>query len=118
MSALKQAIADADDIEQEILYVKQWDVEIGVRSMDGNARADLIENYADENGRISFRKMYPELLILCTFDPSTGEPVFEDTEADRQLILSKSGAALEAVAKKAMTMSGLDKESEEAVGKS
>lgn len=118
MSALKQAIADAKDIEQETLYVPLWDVTIGVRSMDGNARANLIENFADENGRMSFRRLYPELLIQCTFDPDTGAAVFEDTEADRQLILSKSGAALEFVAKKAMEMSGLDAKSEEAAGKS
>lgn len=118
MSALKQAIADAEDIKQEVIHVDLWGVDIGVRTMDGNARADLIENNSDENGRMSFRALYPELLILCTFDPTTGEPVFEDTEADRQIILSKSGAALEQVARKAMEMSGLDEKSEEKVGKS
>ena len=118
MSALKQAIADANDIESEVIFVPQWDVEIGVRTMDGNSRAQLLENYADEDGKVSFRNLYPELLILCTFDPETGEPVFEDTDADRQLILSKSGKALEVVAKKAMEMSGLDEKAEERAGKS
>lgn len=118
MSALKQAIAAANDIEQEEFYVEAWDVTVGVRSMDGNARANLIENFSDADGRMQFRKLYPELLIQCLFDPATGEPVFEDTEADRQLIMSKSGAALDAVAKKAMEMSGLDAKAEERAGKS
>ncbi len=118
MSALKQAIAEAKDIEQETLHVDLWGVDIGVRSMDGHARASLIENMADENGNMSFRQMYPELLILCTFDPATGLPIFEDTDEDRDLILSKSGLALETVARKAMEMSGLGEKSEEKVGKS
>ncbi len=118
MSALKQAIASAEDLDQEVLPVPEWDVEIGIRSMDGNARATLLENFADEDGKVSFRNLYPELLILCTFDPTTGEPVFEDTDADRQLILSKSGRVLEKVARKAMQMSGLDEKAEERAGKS
>lgn len=118
MSVLKQAIAEAQDIAQEKLFVPEWGVELGVRSMDGNARANLIENSADENGRMQFRAMYPELIINCVFDPSTGEPVFEDTDADRALLLSKSGGALEKVARKAMELSGLDEKSEEKVGKS
>ena len=118
MSALKQAIAAASDLTSEELYVDLWDVTIGVRSMDGNARANLIENFSDEDGKMSFRKLYPELLIQCTFDPEDGAPVFEDTEADRQLIMSKSGAALEQVARKAMEMSGLDTKAEERSGKS
>jgi hypothetical protein len=118
VSALKQAIADANDITSEEMYVSAWDVTVGIRSMDGNARANLVENFTDENGRMSFRRLYPELLIQCVFDPNTGEPVFDDTEEDRQLILSKSGAVLEEVAKKAMEMSGLDAKAEERVGKS
>lgn len=118
MSVLKQAIADAKDIVSETIYVELWDVTLGVRSMDGNARANLIENFTGEDGKMSFRKLYPELLILCTFDPDTGEPVFEDTPADRQLILSKAGAALEQVATKAMDMSGLSGAAETKVGKS
>lgn len=118
MSALKQAIRDAVDIEEEVIFVPQWDVEIGIRSMDGNARAAMIENVADETGRMSFRAMYPELLILCTFDPATKEPVFEDTPEDRDIILGKNGAALEIVARKAMEMSGLSESAETKAGKS
>lgn len=118
MSALRQAIADVNDIEQETLYVPLWDVTIGVRSMDGNSRANLIESFTETNGTMSFRRLYPELLILCTFDPADGSAIFEDTDADRQLILSKSGAALEQVARKAMEMSGLDAKAEERAGKS
>lgn len=123
MSVLKQAIADAKDIEHETIFVDQWNVEIGVHSMDGNDRARLLETYADEDGKVSFRNLYPELLILCTYDPDPEsetymQPVFEDTDADRALILSKSGKALEVVARKAMEMSGLDEKAEERAGKS
>ena len=118
VSALKQAIADADDIEKVELFVEQWNVTIGIKSMDGHARARLIEQFADSDGKVSFSKLYPELLIQCTFDPDSGAPVFEDTPADRDLILSKSGNALDAVAKKAMEMSGLDEKAEERAGKS
>lgn len=117
VSVLKQAIADAEDIEKEELFVDQWNVTIGVKSMDGHARARIIEQFADADGTVSFAKLYPELLIQCTYDPDTGLPVFEDTAADRELILSKSGNALDAVAKKAMEMSGLDAKAEERVGK-
>lgn len=118
MSALKQAIAEANDIERVELFVEQWNVTIGVQSMSGADRAKVIANYSDEDGKVSFDRLYPELLIRCTYDPESGEPVFEDTDADRQLILSKNGRALETVARKAMEMSGLDEKAEERAGKS
>jgi hypothetical protein len=116
VSALKQAIADAEDELSEDVFVPEWNVTLQVRSLSGHARASIVEQLQGADGA-SFSTFYPELVIESTYDPDTGEKVFNNDEADRNLILSKNAKALDRVAKKAMQMSGLAEESEGEVGK-
>lgn len=117
MSALKQAIAEVNDETSEDVFVPEWDVTLQVRSLTGQARANIVQNLAERGESASFMALYPELIIQTVYDPDTGALVFEDTEADRALILSKNATALERVAKVSLRMSGLAQESEEEVGK-
>jgi hypothetical protein len=117
VSALKQAIADAADIDAEDVFVKQWGVTVQVRSLTGHERSAIVTRLQEAGGASNFGMLYPELLIHSVYDPDTGALVFEDTDVDRDLILGKNASALEQVAKVALRLSGLTEEAEEEVGK-
>lgn len=105
MGSLRDRILGASDIRRESVRVPEWDVVVEVRGLTGSQRAKLMKNGFDARGGADFEKLYPELLIASTFDPETGEQVF--SEADRESLNGKSGAALERVAQAAMRISGL-----------
>ena len=54
---------------------------------------------------MNFAKMMPDIVIMCTYDPETGEQVFN--ESDREALMLKSGAALDMIVNTAMRISGL-----------
>jgi hypothetical protein len=106
VSKLREQILNAKDIKSEKVNVDEWGVAVEVRGMTGKSRADLMNNSMKDNGKMDFEKLYPELLISCTYDPDTGDRVFQ--QADRDALNNKSSGALEKVAKVAMKLSGLD----------
>lgn len=113
---LRKAIANANDIETEVVDVPQWGVKVGVRGMSAGERADFLTSFTDpETGTIDYKGMYPNLLISTVVDPETGDNVF--TRDDFDLINSKSGAAVELVGKVAQRLSGMSADAEEEVGK-
>jgi hypothetical protein len=59
--------------------------------------------------------MMPELVISCTFDPETGEQVFDETDLPN--IMSKSGAALDKITTIAMRLSGFGADAIDEAGK-
>lgn len=111
MASLRERILSASDIRRETVQVPEWGVAVEVRGLTGAQRAKLMKNGFDARGTADFEKLYPELLIVSSFDPQTGEPVF--TEADRDALNAKSGSALERVAQAAMRLSGLSPEAAE-----
>jgi len=105
LANLREKILGASDIRREQVHVPEWDVEVEVRGLTGAQRARLMKTSLDSKGAVDFEKMFPELLITSTFEPGTGQPVF--TEADRDALGGKSGAALDRIAQAAMRLSGL-----------
>jgi len=101
---LRDKILAKDDMKKEIVFIKEWDVSVGVQSMTGLQRAEVL-NIATSDGRIVHEKLHPELLIRCLFDPETGEQLF--TDADRGSIMSKNASAIELLVSTAMNVSGL-----------
>lgn len=115
MANLRDRILSASDIRRESVRVPEWDVDVEVRGLTGSQRARLMKNGFDARGGVDFERLYPELIIASTFDPETGQQVF--SEADRDSLNGKSGAALEKVAQAAMRLSGLNPEAPEAAEK-
>lgn len=105
MSNIREQILGAKDIRSETVAVPDWGVTVEIRGLTGTQRARLMKNGFDARGTVDFERLYPELIIASTFDPATGQPVFE--EADREALNAKSGAALEQLAQAAMRISGL-----------
>ena len=104
MSTLRERILSASDIQEEIVDVPEWGVQVLVRGMTGAQRAAYLEAAAP-GGRANIANAYALLVITCALDPATRQPIFE--MADRDALMAKSGRALERIAMAAMRLSGL-----------
>lgn len=113
--SLRDRIFAVDDASRELVQIPEWNLEVEVRGMSGAARAALTEESVSNNGRMNLKKMMPEIVIGCTFDPETGEQVFSSEDAEA--IMSKSGAALERITSVAMRLSGFGSEAVDEAGK-
>ncbi len=113
--SIREQIINAEDIEHEIIEVPVWGVSIEVRSMTGRARTRLIKTATDNDGQLDMETLYPDMVILCSFDPESGEQIF--SQDDRDLLLSKSAGPLELIALAAMRISGMTPDAIDVAGK-
>ena len=106
--SLRDTILQSDDLEESTMTIPEWgDATITVKAMTGRQRMKLVEQTQAKN-RENF---YADILIALTFDPETGEPVFDP--ADRDTLSGKSGAVLERLAEEAMRISGISSDDAE-----
>lgn len=106
---LRAAILGLEDATNELVKIPEWgDLELEIRSLSGKERAALLQDAANNGGKIDLAKMYPDLVILSSHDPATGKRVF--AAADRGAVGDKNGAALERIAQVAMRLSGLSED--------
>lgn len=106
---LRDLILASDDITREMLVVPEWQgIEVEVVSLSGKERAALLQDAANNNGKIDLGKLYPDLVILSCVYPGTSDKIFQP--ADRGAVAGKNGAALERVAQVAMRLSGLSED--------
>jgi len=115
MSKLSEQIFAADDIQSENVNVDVWSVTVQVRSMTARARARMVGSAQNENGKFNLEEVLPDLVIECTFDPESGEKVFNPN--DRDALMAKSAAAVEQIATVAMRLSGMGEEAVDSAGK-
>lgn len=106
--SLRDQILACKDIQSEVVEVPQWDAKVEVRGMTGRQRALVLKESVDARGNVDLQKLYPHLVIVSTYDPETGEPVF--LAGDFDAVAEKSGAALEVIAQVAMRLSGFNAE--------
>ncbi len=110
--SLKDKIFAVDDIKKEVVQVPTWDnISIEVRSMSGLQRANLLNSAMDSDGNTNLEKLHSGTIIVCCYDPETGEHVFDESDAER--LMEKGSAAIEKLASKAMSLSGLTPEAVE-----
>ena len=115
MSDLSAKIFAIDDIESEVVDVTAWGVTVLVKSMTARDRSRMIASSTDNNGNFNMEDVLPDLVVHCTFDPETGEQVFQPS--DRNALLAKSAAAIEQIASVALRLSGMSDEAVDEAGK-
>ena len=111
---IKAKIKEAKDIKKETVKVPEWKVKVEVRSMSGASRAEMLDHVAGKDGFL-FRKLYPDIMIACIYDPETGQPLFVD--GDKDWLMQKSGGPIEMLANIAVRLSGLTAEAMGAIEK-
>jgi hypothetical protein len=121
-SALRAQILAAQDIRTERVTVAAWGVEVEVRGLTGAQRAAALERAmvtVEKGGVESLQrddtKLSALLIIEATYDPATGERVFEDADIDP--VMGKSAGALDQVAAVAMRLNGMTVEEHKAIEK-
>ena len=103
--SLKDRIKILDDIEKVIIDVLGWKgIKVQVQSMTGAARARIL-NDSIIDGQVDNKKLYPSVIIECCFDPKTGEKLFD--ESDISWLMEKNAKAIEFLAQKGISISGL-----------
>lgn len=112
--SLRDRILSASDLTSELVDIPEWDVTVEVRGMSAADRTALMDKAAEANGNVNTSLLFPSLVISCTFDPETGERVFD--EADRAALGEKNGLAVERVVQTAMRLSGMSIEAKDAAG--
>lgn len=112
MTDLRTLILAADDTQKESVEIPEWGVTVEVRGMTGVERAAFMTSCFDaETQTVKFDRLYPEVVIACTFNPEDGSKVFEAT--DRDVLNTKAASATERIAKAAMRLSGIDEKASE-----
>jgi hypothetical protein len=116
MASLRDKIFSAQDIPTETVSIPEWGVDVLVRGMSAGDRITLMQNAFDQTTQqVNMSIVYPDVVVACTYDPDSSEPVF--TPADKDAILAKSSAAVERLANVGLRLSGIGKDEQDAAGK-
>lgn len=107
--SLRDTILQADDLPTTTIDIPAWDVKVGIRGMNGKEQAQFQQQAASDTDRAYF---YADLLIALVTDPDTGQNVFD--QADRDTLVSKSGAVLDHVAAEIIRLSSISDEEADA----
>lgn len=110
-SELRKRILETADIQSEMVEIPEWGVKVEVRGLTAAERAKLLQRAADPSGQLRLDRWFADLTIASTFDPETGERVFDP--ADRDALNSKSGSAVSKIVDVATRLSGLSEDSVE-----
>lgn len=114
--SLRDKILAAQDIPSEKVTIREWDVELLVKGMSAGDRITLMQNaYDQRTQQINMAAVYPDICVSCVFDPETDEPIF--TDKDKEALMSKSSAAIEAIAAVGLRLSGIGQDEADALGK-
>lgn len=116
MASLRDKIFAAQDIPSEVVTIPEWGVDVLVRGMSAGDRITLMQNAFDQTTQqVNMSIVYPDVVVACTYDPTSEEPVF--TADDKTAILAKSSAAVERLANVGLRLSGIGQEEQDAAGK-
>jgi len=114
--SLRDTILQANDIPSEKMHVKEWDVELLIKGMTAGERITLMQTAYDQSTQqVNMAAVYPDVVVACVHDPDTGEALF--SPADKDALMSKSSAAIEAIAAVGLRLSGIGSEEQDEAGK-
>ena len=105
--SLRDTILGADDLEESVMVIDEWDVTILLKGMSAGQRVKVRKLMKTETP-----EAYADILILALLDPETKQPVFDP--ADRDALAGKSGAVLQRIALEWVRISGPTDEEAEA----
>lgn len=110
--SIRDRIAKARPYTKETVEVEEWDVAIEVRSISLGLRNEMMLSVIDEDTKqADIRKLYPEMIIACSYDPQTGEKVFAADDA--AFLNGLDAGILDKIAKPALKLSGMNDDSKD-----
>jgi hypothetical protein len=103
--SIRDRIKAARPYVSEQVEVPEWEATVEVRSMSLGERQQMFVDLSDpETGDLDKSLLEAGYIRACTFDPETGERVFQDDDLD--LIQSLAAGTADRVGQVAMKLSG------------
>lgn len=113
--SLKDRILSAEDIPTEIVDVPEWGVKLLIKGMTGGDRSEMLSRAIGDDGGVDLKSIYPDVVVITTHDPETGERIF--SADDIPALMAKSGKAIDRVAIVGMRLSGFEEDAVDTAGK-
>ena len=115
----REQILQADDIKTEVVQVPEWEGDVIVRALMGNARDKFEQGMIEQKGKKIKLDRVGARAKMCALSCVDEEGNLLFTEMDVIALGKKSSAALDRVYEVASRLSGLDEEDmDELVGNS
>jgi hypothetical protein len=94
------------ELHNESVDVPGWNVKIEVRARTVKQQYDLLEKARKPDGEIDGMLLAVETILACSFDPDTGEKVFDP--ADRDTLLNADASAFNVLLAASNRAAGLE----------
>jgi hypothetical protein len=94
------------ELHNEVIDVPGWDVKIEVRARTVKQQYELLDKSRKANGDIDGMMLAVETILACSYDPDTGEKVFDP--ADRDTLLNSDSAAFNVLLSASNRAAGLE----------
>lgn len=86
--------------------VEYGGAEFEVRQPSLKQRNDLLSRCRDARGDVDPTSLMVNIVIMCTYDPESGEKVFDDTDYEA-MVESPPGTYVDVIGAKALEVAGL-----------
>lgn len=106
--SIRDRILNADDIRREIVDIPEWGVKIEVRAKTVEEQWNLLEKCRKPDGTLNSEILAVETIIATSYDPDTGEKIFE--AADRDMLRKRSAEPFQKLLAAANRAAGLETE--------
>ena len=106
--SIRDKIFAANDIRTEVVDIPEWGVKVELRGKSVEQQWKLIEKCRRPDGSIDSELLSVETILACSYDPDTGERVFED--ADRDMLRKKASGPFQKLLAAANRVAGLEDE--------
>lgn len=113
---IRAKILSSEDISAEVIFIEAWSVDVEVRGFTAKQRADIYRRartvIPGPKGRpivdVDLAKLYPEIVVECTYIPDSGEKVFKS--GDITELNNKAAGPVAQIADLAVELSGMGRE--------
>ena len=117
MPSIRDRIKNADDNSSKTITVPEWDdVELAIVSMSAGQRAQIFDAMQANDGNMPLELFWRVSLISCVLDPTTGERVFDNDDAE-WLLAEKSAAVIQRISEVCLEVSGMTDNATDTAGK-
>jgi hypothetical protein len=110
MGKLRDKILTSGLFSEVVQLPKPFDVKVEVRARTVAQQYDILKRVRRADGEINTELLAVETVIACTFDPDTGDRVFD--AADRDELLKLDAAAFNVLLAAANRGAGVESEDE------
>lgn len=94
------------ELGSELVSIPEWDVKIEVRARTVKQQYDLLKKTRNAAGDLDEMMLAVETIMACSYDPDTGEQVFDP--ADRDMLLDSDSGPFQLLLQAATTAAGLN----------